>query len=215
MEKNQGVKNTKRFVSAVLTIVAAANLFYATNTKAIADTKKGNKTKVEETVTITGFEQYTVKEGDNASRISEKICNRLHIEQTTKYWPVIAFLNDYPRIIHPGDIIIYPKDAVEMENLYQNLRKTGWLARYIQKQDIYGTKKKAARTTLGQLLSEIYGPGVCIDPDFVALYLKAQGLEGRFDIDSIVNGDNDTLFLVTEWIPTLDELQEYTHNHGM
>jgi len=43
-------------------------------------------------------------EDDNLSKISEKICGHYKKEVTTKYWPALAFLNGYPRVINPGDI---------------------------------------------------------------------------------------------------------------
>ena len=39
---------------------------------------------------------YIVKEGDNLSRISEKVFSHLRIEITPKYWPALAYLNHYP-----------------------------------------------------------------------------------------------------------------------
>ena len=154
------------------------------------------------------FGRYVVKKGDNASKISEKICRHFGVDITTKYWPVIAFLNGFPRVIQPGDIIVFPNSIEDMDNLLRSLRETGWLARYIQANDVYGTRKRQQRTTVGELLAEIYGSSACVDPDFVALYLRAVGLEGRYDIDSPIDGTN-MLFYLTEWIPTLQELDEY------
>ena len=152
------------------------------------------------------YGRYVVKKGDSASSISRKVCKYFDEEPTTKYWPVIAFLNGFPRVIQPGDVIIFPDTFEDMDELLNSLKETGWTARYIQQNDVYGRRKNNKGVTLIQLLTEIYGDTACVDPDFVYQYLKVQGLQGQYDMDSIVNGDNETLFRLTEWIPTLEEL---------
>lgn len=152
------------------------------------------------------YGRYVVKKGDNISSISQKICRRFGEDTTTKYWPVLAFLNGFPRVIQPGDIIIFPATFEDMDQLLQDLKETGWTSRYIQQNDVYGKKKKAQkRTTVGELIAEIYGEEACTDPDFVRRYLQAQGLSGKYTMDSEIEGTN-MLFELTEWIPTLEEL---------
>ena len=155
------------------------------------------------------YGRYVVKQGDNASRISEKICRHFGAEITTKYWPVIAFLNGFPRVIQPGDIIIFPNSIEDMDSLLNSLRETGWLARYIQKNDVYGKKKKARRTTVGELLTEIYGDSVCVDPDFVKLYQETIGMGNMLTYDTPIEYSTDMLFYLTEWIPTLEQIDEF------
>ena len=153
------------------------------------------------------YGKYVVKKGDNTSKISEKICRYYDVDVTTKYWPVIAFLNGFPRVLKEGDVVIFPGEFEDMENLLISLKENGWTARYIQKHDIYGSRKNQEGTlTLGELLKDIYGDSVCVDEDFARKYLRVIGLRG-YNLDSIVNGNTDTYFRFTEWIPTLNELE--------
>jgi hypothetical protein len=66
---------------------------------------------------ITIYHMYTVENGDNLSRISQKICRLFGHKGETKFWPVLAYLNHYPRVIHAGEIIFYPESYEEMERL--------------------------------------------------------------------------------------------------
>ena len=158
------------------------------------------------------YGEYIVKEGDNLSRISEKVCSHLRIEITPKYWPVLAFLNDYPRVIEPGDVILYPKSAEFLEIMNDKLQELGWTSKYKQTYKVYGEKKKKAKLSMeavGLLLSNIYGEEVCVDEDFIRLYLKVKGLDDKYILTNNSEIDNNTLFDLTEWIPTLDEILEY------
>ena len=101
------------------------------------------------------YGQYVVKKGDNASRISEKVCSHLRVEITPKYWPAIAFLNGYPRVIDEGDIIIFPKTIEELETLNNELRECGWTARYIQKNKIYKKKPKKVVSKYSPLVTGV------------------------------------------------------------
>ncbi len=157
------------------------------------------------------YGQYVVKEGDNASRISEKVCSHLRVEITTKYWPAIAFLNGYPRVMEPGDIIIFPKTIEALENLNNELRSCGWTDRYIQKNKIYKNKPKklVSKYSITSLLHEIYGPGVCIDEGFIHDYLAIHHLDDHYIITESDGLRDDTLYELTEWIPSLEELHEF------
>lgn len=205
------IKETKlRLVSGALVVTMATTAFILNPQKAYAasNTRLTEGKFVEETTKESQFGQYVVKKGDNTSLISQKICRHLNVEMTTKYWPVIAFLNNFPKIIQPGDIIIFPNSIEEMDRLLNNLKDTGWLARYIQKNNVYGKKNKQVTHTVGELLTEIYGEDVCVDPDFVEIYLETLGLGNIYNINSPID-TNDMLFSLTEWIPTLQELQEF------
>lgn len=158
------------------------------------------------------YGEYIVKEGDNLSRISEKICSHLRIEITPKYWPVLAYLNHYPRVITPGEIIIFPKNAEDLILLNDKLQASGWTSKYKQANKVYGVKepKKAlSMEAASKLLYEIYGDTVCIDEDFVRRYLKIQGLDEKYYLTTTKGIDSDTYFELTDWIPTLDELEVY------
>ena len=156
------------------------------------------------------YNLYVVKEGDNLSRISEKVCSHFRQEISTEFWPTIAFLNNYPRVIRPGDLIMYPNSYEQMVEMNAKLRELGWTSRYIIKNKIYKKTKKSAlpRETVAALLHDIYGDTVCVDEDFIRLYLKAQGLEDKYYLTNAQSMTNEVLFELTDWIPTLDELKE-------
>ena len=149
---------------------------------------------------------YVVKEGDNLSRISEKICRHQGVEISTKYWPVLAYLNGYPKVAQPGDLLFFLEDNEDMENTLKDLTKSGWKARYIQKNNVYGKKDDTqSGLTVMALLIDIYGKDVCTDPDFVRKYLKTIGQSGKFNADSVIK-NTEEYFKLTDWIPTLDDL---------
>ena len=91
------------------------------------------------------------------------------------------------------------------------LRSVGWTGRYIRDNKVYGTKKMktVSMESIGRLLHQIYGNKVCVDEDFIRLYLKAQGLDDTYILTHREGLDNEVLFELTEWIPTLEELSEY------
>ena len=158
------------------------------------------------------YGEYVVKENDNLSRISEKVCSHLRIEITPKYWPVLAFLNHYPRVIKPGDIIIFPKSAERLEEMNNKLQEIGWTSKYKQTYKVYGTKwpkKSLSMEAAAKLLYDIYGDKVCIDEDFIRLYLRIHGLDNKYVLTNNSKMDDDTMFALTEWIPTIDELNDY------
>ena len=143
------------------------------------------------------YGEYIVKKGDNLSRISEKVCSHLRIEITTKYWPALAYLNHYPRVIDEGDIIIFPKSAEKLEELNNKLQASGWTSKYKQTYKVYGVKKpkkKLSMSAVAKILSEYYGPEVCVDPDLVRLYLKTTGLDSKYYLSIDDKIDNDTYF---------------------
>lgn len=208
-------KKTKtRLLTGALVVTMATSIpfinpktaYAATNTKYTQGTFIEEPMEYEESQ----YGRYVVKKGDNISIISQKICRYYGEEMTTKYWPVLAFLNGFPRTIQPGDIIIFPGTFEDMDSLLNSLKENGWTSRYIRNNDVYGKRKKEVTHTVGELLAEIYGEQACVDPDFVALYLDAQGLHGKYNIDSPVN-TTDMLFNLTEWIPTLQELEEFNN----
>lgn len=218
------MENIKQKVAstAAALVIGVTTLFGATS-NAIADTKANYKhgtfldtQVVQDAETNATFEYgyYVVKEGDNLSRISEKITVHHGAEQTTKYWPVLAYLNGYPRVIQPGDLVIYPVDMEVMDSILAKLKK-GWLAKYIQKNNIY-KEKNTVRRLIETIYNEWYGDAVCVDPDFIDLYLKAVGLYGQVDGKTAIK-DTDLLWHLTEWIPSLEQLDEVAqeNNHKM
>ncbi len=217
MKKETKVKIASGILAIALasgTILVPANVLAETNTKI----------ESQETVTENEEKPYNihiVQPGENLSKISRIVCIELCGKSDASYWPVLAFLNDYPRVIHPGDELIYPKTMEEMQLLYDRLLETKWILRYIQSNDVYGTRKRSKQYTVGELLRDIYGDDVCVDPDFVKLYVTAIETESGikfstdYNIDTIIldqnqdNIDYSHLFNLTEWIPTLNELEKY------
>ena len=150
------------------------------------------------------FNAYVVKKGDNSSRISEKICKYFGEEISTKYWPVVAYLNDYPRIINPGDIVVFPETVGIMDEMLSNLKKSNWLSKYVQYQKVYENNYNK-NITIGKILDDIYGKGAQDDPEFVKKYLKTVGFSSKCNKDTeILN--TDQYFALTEWIPSLEDL---------
>ena len=175
-------------------------------------------TKVEETTNEneeTKYVEHVVQKGDNASKISREMCKHYGIEVSNKYWPVIAYINAYPRIIKPGDVIKYPEDFETTEKTYLALRKTGWLARYIQKNNIYYKNDLTPRDyTVADVIEEIYGGRKSQNYTLVEAYLDAVGINDEFDSDTDVR-DPEKLFKLTDWIPTEEELLAYGYNPAL
>ncbi len=152
---------------------------------------------------------YIVKEKDTASRISEKICSHERIEITTKYWPVVKYLN--PGVLNPGDQIIFPLDPNELEEILTELKK-GWLANYINTHNVYPKveKKRISYEAAATLIADFYnGQDVCIDPDFVSLYMKATGLDKKYKLSNAKGLTDDDIAAFSDWIPTVNELNDY------
>ena len=194
-----------RIASVALTASILINGFALTK-PANAETKYQRGTFITENVNEeNNYFGYVVKKNDSLSTVSKKICKYLGIESTTKYWPVLAYLNNVKTtVIVPGDILVFPTTIEELESLLENLKESGWTNNYIKKNHIYKNKK---RRTVRSLVEEIYGSS---DDDFVELFLQIQGLESTYDIDSVIEaGDTEMLFDLTEWLPTMDELTEY------
>ena len=211
--KDENIKLSRKLISL---LVAGGISMAPIHGSAITDNSRdpGTFVKYVEMDETTEYGEYIVKEGDNLSRISEKVCSHLRIEITPKYWPALAFLNGYPRVINPKDVVIFPKNANDLIELNEKLQEIGWTSRYKATYKVYGIKKPKkplSMLSVGGLLSEIYGPSVCVDPDFIHLYLEIQGLDDKYYLTTRDCLDNETLFRLTEWIPTLDELKEYNN----
>ena len=203
-------KDNIRFTAKVLSLALATGITLTTPSSVYAEKGPKPGSFIEHTIENEDvkYNRYVAKEGDNLSRISEKICRFFGEEKTTKYWPVIAFLNGYPKTLNPNEVIIFPATFEEMVLMYNNLKEIGWTSRYIQKNDIYGNaKRKQFRKSMRELLRDIYGKSVKINDEFIETYLNTIGLQDKYDAYS-GDFDNDELFELTEWIPTLDELQE-------
>ena len=209
--KEENIKISRRLMAL---LVAGGISMAPIPGSALTDNSRdpGTFVKYVEQDETTEYGEYIVKEGDNLSRISEKVCSHLRIEITPKYWPALAFLNGYPRVIKPGESIIFPKTDDKLIELNERLQEIGWTSRYKQTYKVYGIKKPKkplSMLSVGGLLYEIYGPEVCVDEDFIRLYLEIQGLDDSYYLTDRDGLDNDTVFKLTDWIPTLDELKQY------
>ena len=194
-------------LSASPVLAGTPNNAYAENLNTTSLTEEQYKpgTIIEHYTVIDDVEYngYVVKAGDNTSRVSQKVTKYFNEEMTTKYWPVIAYLNEYPRTVRPGEVLIFPESFEEMDETLTELRQSGWLAKYIQYRGIYKNNKR--NITVGEVIDQIYGKGASQDPTFVRNYLKAVRFDvKKFNASSELNGD--LYFKLTDWIPTTEEL---------
>ena len=215
------MNNSKLKVSKkLIALLATGGIAFAPVEAVLGETKyiEGKFVKEIEKDETEEYGQYVVMEGDNLSKISEKICGHYHQEVSTKYWPALAFLNGYPRIIKPGDIIIYPKSFDRLVEMNNKLRKLGWTAKYIYNNKIYGgeKKKKVKLSTelVGVLLSDIYGDSVCVDPDFIRLYLQIQGIDDKYYLSTTQSLDQEAFYDLTNWIPTIEEIETFREENA-
>ena len=168
-------------------------------------TIKDNNSDLVEITNINRYYLYTVKKGDNASIISKKICKVYGIPMTTKYWPVIAYLNKYPRIIREGDELIYPSEIALTDYILDYVHRTGWINRYIKLNNIY--KKNKGEVTVGKVIDEIYGRGTSNNKEFLDAYMKLVGIDTIIDKNTVIT-NYDFYFMMTEYIPTIEEIEK-------
>lgn len=212
--ENKSQNNLKLAAGLTAFMLTVSPVFAGTLNNAYAEGVKTTKitdTKYKEGSFISNYmcdgehtyNGYVVKRGDTTSRISEKSSKYLNAEKSTKYWPVIAYLNNYPRVIRPGEIIIFPNNIDDMEEMLSELKSSNWVSKYIQYNGIYKNHKKNA--TVGEIIDQIYGKGASQDPTFVRKYLKTVGMDtAKFNANSELNADS--YFRLTDWIPTYEEL---------
>ena len=186
----------------------------------------------------TGTLYYTVEviENDNASRISEVIIATYNKEKQipkeelevfdaedsktkrSSFWPAVVYMNtDSGKKfrINPGDILIFPTEYEKFKELNGRVKASGWYSRYLTANKIYPPKKTyvlpKGRTM--KLIQEIYtemypGEDICVDEDFVRNYLNAHNYNGKYVLKEEAEFTSEDLFVLTEWIPTLEELEE-------
>ena len=188
----------------------------------------------------TGTTYYTVEvvENDNASRISEVIIATYNKEKQipkeelevfdaedsktkrSSFWPAVVYMNTESGkkfSINPGDILIFPTEYEKFKALNGRVKASGWYAKYLAANKIYPKKKTyiLPKNRTIELIQEIYsemypGKDICVDEDFVNKYLKAHDYNGKYVLKEESNLDNEEYFGLTEWIPTLEELDEVT-----
>ena len=161
------------------------------------------------------FTYYVVKKGDYLSKICRRICLLNNEPVSNDWWPAIAFLNDFPRVLQPGDVIRFYTDFNKNIELDQKLRDIGWTRRYIKENDVYGKRKRhrVSINKVGELLYDIYGNNVCVDEDFIRLFLDATGLSSKYELSENDDVNEDLLYDFTESLRPLDELYEYRQNN--
>ena len=194
-----------RLKSGALALMVAAGIETASLPKTAAE---DIKVTYKQGSFIDNFEndylKYVVKKGDCSSIISSKICAYFGIKKDTKYWPVIAYLNDYPRVIQPGDIIIFPKTIEEMNEMLTELKTKGYISTYVKKNHVYDNNQEKYHFTVKELIVDIYGD-IANNQNFINNYLNVQGLNDKYDANSVIYNANQC-FELTEWIPTIEEL---------
>lgn len=203
-----------KFISGVVaaTLFTGGNLVFSNNINAYADTiiKKKFGTFIEDFDSKEEGEyiKYVVQSGDNLSNISRRVCRFFEKTVTTKYWPVIAYLNDYPRTINPGDEVIFPSNFEDIDNMLKTLDESGWVSEYKRQQKKRRELKEKYRednkdNTVGAIIDDIYGPGASNDKDFVNKYLSEVGLS-RYNVGTVLT--KDEIFRLTESIPSIEDL---------
>ncbi len=222
-------KSTKvRFLSGLVAFVMSGSISFTTLPEVYAEgininysTEQENDipkakpgTFIEVPLEIDGeeFDLYAVKEGDNLSKISEKYVAHYGTKAktgkkwgvTTKYWPVWAYLNGYPRVAHEGDLLLVYDDINKTDETRTKLGKTGWLSRYINANDVYGKQKLTRKIHLNvmDVLESQYGEEICRDPDFVAKVLKKMRI--RQDPYTLI--DLGTYYKMLSRFPSFTEL---------
>lgn len=210
-------KNIKlRFISGVVatTLAVGGTLMLSNEPNAYADTivKKKFGTFIEDFDPYEEGEyvKYIVQKGDNLSNISRRVCRYFEKNITTKYWPVIAYLNEYPRTIHVGDEVIFPSNFEDMDELLKTLDESGWITSYrrlLKKRKEIKAKyiEDNKDNTVGAIIDDIYGEGKSSDKDFVKRYLSVVGLSSSYNETTILS--KDEIFKLTESIPSLEELE--------
>ena len=196
-----------RLKSGTLALMVAAGIQTASLPKTTAeDIKITYKQGTFIDNTEEDYLKYVVKKGDCSSIISSKICNYFGIEKSTKYWPVIAYLNDYPRVIQPGDIIIFPKTIDEMNAMLTELKTKGYISSYIQKNSIYNENNIDGEEymTMFELVSCLYGDDCYVDESFVTNYLKVREINKKFKPNSKLTKED--VAYINECVPTIEEL---------
>ncbi len=238
--KEENVTNLKnRILSGVTALaIAIGGYVVATPTNAYASGHKYG-TYVSET---TGYEYntYKVEEEDlTASNLSSKVLRyfinkkqvpkedleyfRNNPNASCRFWPVIVYLyttNEEGKKVREyhtrtGENIKFPKTYEEMKQLNIELKKSGWLANYCKKHNIYPKKKTVyldkeyARSEIIKILAYTSdGDTICADDDTVAAYLKTLGdaMNIKYVYKEGAKLDKNQDWQFHEWLLTPDEI---------
>lgn len=189
----------------------------------------------EETDTL--YNTIEVIENDNASKLSEIIIALYNKEkqipkedleifdaENTKtsrssFWPAVVYMNLEGRKkfrINPGDILIFPQYYSEFKELNGRIKANGWYSRYLTANNIHPAKRTMAvpKEEVRKMVEDIYskkypGEEICIDDDFLLKYINAHDNFGKYVFKDGSRLDKEESFGLVEWIPTLEELDDY------
>lgn len=185
----------------------------------------------------TGIEYNTVLavEGDTASKLSSRAIHyymengevpenyrekyNSNYNSRCECWPVIVYLNTQPgKKYHTviGKPYKFPKTFEEMILINEQLKETGWLARYIQNNNIYPKKETfyVPKEEISSLLEDIYRDQyekynyVITDAEIEA-YLKLHDYGGNFILKNGSELSKKEAGILTMWIPSYEELHEF------
>lgn len=185
----------------------------------------------------TGIEYNTVvvEKGDNASKLSSRVVHYFienkevpkedkevyneDYDTRSRFWPVIVYLNtEEGKKYHSrvGEKFIFPKTYEELVALNAELKRSGWFANYVQENETYKVKKvhripkEKTRRYVEEMYREIYNdPCFVVNDAMLDAYLKAHSYEGKFVYDKHSKLDKKEEWILTEWIPTFEELDKY------
>jgi len=129
---------------ATMATVGAAN-FNMVKAEEVPEYKEGQfieeMIERQEGEEIHNYYQYVVKTGDCLETISKKMCKFLGVEERTRYWVVLTYLNEISSkdIIHAGDILIFPESFDEVLKIKIGLDENGYTDRMYQEFGYYNT----------------------------------------------------------------------------
>lgn len=229
----EDVKNLKTRVLSGLTAVGIAFSGYAaiSPVNAFAEGSKYGVTVDEET----GIEYNTlrVREGETASTLSSRVVNyfiknkevpkadlqmyRDNPNTSCRYWPVVVYLNTKPGCKYhskEGEEFIFPRTYEELQDLYSYIKKSGWLARYVQNNNIY-PKQRVCSVPYGKtkryverIYKEKYNdPNYELDDETFDAYIRAHNTRSvKFVYRPDSRLDKDEREILTMYIPLDEEL---------
>lgn len=160
---------------------------------------------------------YYMENGDVPEDYREKYNNDYNTR--SECWPVIVYLNTQPgKKYHTvvGKPYIFPKTFDEMIWINNQLRETGWLARYIQNNNIYPKKetfyvpREEVRCLLEEIYRDQYGRcNVVITDVEIDAYLRLHSYGGNFVLKKGSKLSEKEAGILTKWIPSYEELHEF------
>ena len=231
------VKNLRTRVMSGLTAAGIALAGYAVTSPINVYAEKVSKYGV--TIDQETGEEYNtviVEEGDTASKISSRIVHYFienkevpaddkamfneDYDTRSRFWPVVVYMNTEPGCKYHskvGEKFIFPKTYDELVEMNTYLRKSGWLARYVQnnhvypQEKVYSVPREKTRRLVQGIYREMYNdPNLIVDDETLDAYLKAHNSKNsKFVYKKNSRLDKEELFILTEWIPTMDELNDY------